>query len=518
MLTQDAVSASPHDGMPNDDDVFAINPMARMRNEHDYVELVKIEDKTRPRVHHVAGVILSMCNGKRSVREISRALEPLLRDIEPDKRPAEALLRTKKIIAWFAHDPQATYAQENPLLLLEVPSRAWVVPASILPKFGRLKVPVYEPKQFFPENAYPLGKYDSWIKGRAPVRLLWHVTSACSTDCRYCFLNRRPIPNDQILPKDRMLAVLRECKQEGVVQIIPEGGDVLLYPYLFDFFDAYEAGGFMPVQFATKSYMSKEVARRLAQYSTVYQVQFSIDSTIPEIADYLTRTTDYCKRTLASIENAMEAGLFVFAKPVLTPYNILTAPRLFRELYKVGVRFFRCAPYERSPHRHGDDLYNHTESYTWFEKELDKFRQECPEVSLEWQDETPEEVPPTKEEVEKEWKRNPGGCDAGRTSMLVCADGLVMPCDRLPETDEFSCGDLRHQSVREIWEGEKLNQRYVLFTREQFCGTPCEKCEEFERCLPAHGYCFRDVYLFLGRLHTTPFTCPKYEGTFVRRY
>jgi len=500
---------------PKDNDIYCLNPLVRMRNEHNFIELHQLEEKVRPRVHHTTGVVLTLCNGKRTVRDIAKIVVPFLKNHVVDNAEEEALSRVKAIISNFSVDPQLV-DKEHPDKYLESPSRAWLVPISLLSGFRRLKVPIYDSRLFLPENAYPEGKFDPMIKYRAPVQLLWHLTSDCMTNCRYCFLKRRNIPKSELISKKRIIEIVQECKDIGVIQIMPQGGDILLYPYLFDFFDAYEAALLMPVQLSTKAYISKEIACQLAQYSTIYQIQFSIDSTIEEIADYLTRTSGYCKRIFESIENVLNAGISVFVKAVITPYNILTIPRLYRELHKLGVRCFRLAPYGRSAYHHTEDLFNHNESYEWLLKEIDKLKEEFPADEMQWQDGPPQFEREPKELIERKWEKEIVGCSAGRSTMMVCADGKIIPCEQMPETEEFFCGDLKTQTIQEVWDGDKLNSEFVFFRQEQFEGTPCYKCKDFSACINRKGYCFRDTCIFLNRVHTTHWRCPQYDGVHVR--
>jgi radical SAM protein with 4Fe4S-binding SPASM domain len=350
---------------------------------------------------------------------------------------------------------------------------------------------------------------------RVPRGVFWHLTSLCMADCRYCYLKRRRIPPDQLLSRQRMLELVQECRDLGVVHVEPLGGDVLLYPYLFDFLDAVEEGQFMPIQLSTKAYVSRDTARRLAQYTTIYQMQFSVDSTVDEVANYLTRTSGFRGRMLESIRHVREAGIPLHVKAVITPYNILTIPRLSRELYDAGVGSFRLHPYSRSGHHHTEDLFNHRESWSWLVEQMKRLEEKIPGKIFVYEEDPVATEPPSREILEKEWKDAPH-CSGGRSSMMICADGKVIACEQLPETEEFFCGDVKTQSIQEVWNGAALNQQFVFFSREQFEGTPCRECPDFEACIPKRGYCFRDTYLFLGKVHTTPQKCPKYAGEFVR--
>jgi radical SAM protein with 4Fe4S-binding SPASM domain len=350
---------------------------------------------------------------------------------------------------------------------------------------------------------------------RVPTEITWHLTSACSTNCQYCYLGRRPLSPEDLLPRRRMLELVDEAARIGIPTLRPAGGDVLLYPHLFDFLDAVSAHGMSPMRIATKAFVSPEIARRLAEYSLIHEVQFSIDSTVPDVADYLVQTPGFCARALRSIDNALNAGLRVTGKCVITPYNIATVPRLYRELRHQGVEMVRLATYSRSGYHHREGLFNHAEDYDWFDKQLDALRAEFPDDSIHYQNGRPYLVDKQyPEQRENSWRKRVR-CTAGRTSMLICADGKVIPCEQLPEIEELFVGDVRHQSIEEVWNGKKLDEITIHFPRERYRGTVCYDCDEFSECHLEKGYCIRDTYIQYGTIWQAAPSCPR-NDRFVR--
>ena len=511
-----------------DADVFALNPLYRLRNEHDGVKVYGWEmQQSDYTIRHSWGITLSLFDGKRTIEDISKIVIPFVPNTKNEKNIEAAKRYVKYLTCYFrkstaerrndfssstSNDFPAGSAHPN-----DRPSEAVLIPLSLLPEFGHVPKPNYNPKVFLPKHAFTLGKYDSTPRrARAPYNITWHLTPECATNCQYCYLLRRNMKPSELLSKKRLLEIIKEAHEIGVFSLLMGGGDVLLYPHLFEVLEALTDYQFLPLALATKTFLSKEMAKRLAEYGIVWEIQFSIDSTVDEVADYLVRKTGFCKGILQSIDNALEAGLRVNSKSVITPYNILTIPRLYRELRHKGVGTVRLATYCRSGYHHTDDLYNHNESFKWLQKEVEKLREEFPTDFINIQNGSPQHEPLSKEVLQKMWGER-SACTAGRTSIMICADGKVIPCEQMPETDENFCGDLKINSLQEVWDSKELLEKTIYLPKENFKGTPCYDCEEREECHINMGYCFRDTAQYYGSIYKPATNCPKFNLPYIRR-
>jgi radical SAM protein with 4Fe4S-binding SPASM domain len=319
------------------------------------------------------------------------------------------------------------------------------------------------------------------------------------------------------MPKERLFSLFQEAHDIGVFEVNPAGGDILLYPDLIEVLEALREHTFLPIRLATKARVTPEMARRLAEVGNVWELQFSIDSTVEDVADFMVRKSGFYRWTMESITNAIHAGLFVSAKAVVTPYNILTIPKLYRDLRHLGVQPVRMASYCRSGFHHSDDLYNTSESFAWLQKQLDGLREEFPDDWVNVQNGEPEFKPLDVETRQRLWgKRN--RCTAGRNMMTICSDGKVIPCEQMPESPDIFVGDLMQQSIQEVWDGEPLKTLTVDIPREKYAGTACYDCGEREECHRLIGYCIRDACVYQGSPFAPPTNCPKVEAPFVRRF
>lgn len=495
-----------------EDELYEVNPYYRLRNECNGVLVSGWEfNQELALVAHAVGMTIALFNGKRTIREIAEIVKPMTKE-----GSLAAALQTVKGVVWnFTKTDAERKGQPDVKVMQAFPCAALLVPSSIIKKYVHLPRPQYRPKAFLPESAFPV--YEDPCGGaklRAPLKLGWHLTAKCQTNCRYCYLGRRT--DVEALSKERVFQIIREARAMGVFYFTLSGADTLLYPHLLDVISLMKELEFPPLQLSTKSYLSRDMAKTLAETDMVYELQFSIDSIVAEIADWMVRLPGFCERTVESIDNALAAGLRVAAKGVITPYNILTVPRLYRELKERGVSEIRLAMYVRSAYHHSDDLYNHPESYEWLKHEVEQLKQEYPDDFVNVQNGEPTLTRPTREDRMKRWPlRN--SCVAGRHTMLICVDGKVIPCEQMPEDERSFCGDLKTQSLEEIWHGEELAKRTTAIPVEEFEGTVCDGCADRHECHNVRGYCVRDVVQLHGSIYKPPDDCPKVEVSFIRR-
>jgi len=500
----------------NDNDIFVFNPMFRLRNRKDHVVIYGIQNIGTWKLDKISGIAVSLCNGKRTFSDIVKSL----RVFSPMDSDQEAIDSIKSRLKFFFYaklfskeelrgdsPPQSVYPSEAILLRKE----------DFVKKFHDKKFPAeeYDPISFLPKDDAEIsfGPFKN-IHEETPLAINWHLTSDCAVNCKYCYLPRR---SARLLPRERLFTLLDEATKIRVCEINLSGGDILLYPDLVEVLGYLQKRNFFPMMISTKSYLSYEKAKELSDVSSmIMDFQFSIDTDDDEIASYLVGVPNYATKIFESITNAINAGIPVTAKAVITPYNILTIPRLYRRLKSLGVSGIRLAMYSRSAYFHSDELHNHDESYKWLDQQASILRKEFPDEAIFLQNGPPSIENASKSVLKENWARR-SSCPVGRSSMMICADGKVIPCEQMPETEEYFCGDLMNQSIMEVWNGDRLKEMTYGMPREKFKGQPCYDCEEREECLDVMGTCIRDLAAYYGSIYQPPPNCYRHELPFIRQ-
>jgi radical SAM protein with 4Fe4S-binding SPASM domain len=293
---------------------------------------------------------------------------------------------------------------------------------------------------------------------------------------------------------------------------------MLLYPYLRDILELMHECKFLPIILSTKSFLSKEKAAMIRDTKLTYVLQYSLDSTDDKVADYLVRRKGFCKWALESIDNAIAAGIPLATRTVITPYNLRTIPQLYRDLKKRGVPTIQFAMYIRSGYRHSDSLFISEDDYIWLNQQLQQLKEEFPKDNIYIQNSKPlPEARSGEDKIKADYTfTNRAQCPAGLYMMMICADGKVIPCEQMAETEEYFCGDLSHQSIQEVWNGSRLIEMTHGIPREKFKGSVCYDCEEREDCRNFKSVCVRNLAIYHRNIHLPDMNCPKSNLPFVR--
>lgn len=498
---------------PND--VYTLNPLVRLRNEYNDIRIISWDSARFYQVNRLVGITLGLFDGKRSIKEIAEIIKPFYTSNGSLLEESPVIL-VGNIASYFLkkNHSGADIRNFNSDLL----SKSILVSKNMLKHYNSIPRVEYRLEELLPSKALPIFyEHSQGTKLISPTKLNFRLTSKCSTNCRYCYMARRKIAPEQMLPKKRVLEILKEAYEIGTMDVMLNGGDMLLYDHLFEVLNFMTHHKFFPLRMSTKSFLSKEMAEELAKHGIIWEFQFSVDSLVDDIADWLVAKPGFCKTITESIQNAIEAGLSTTVQITVTPYNILTIPETYRKLKAMGVSEIWIVTYCRSAPKHTDDLFNHSESMSWLKREINRLRNEFPDDTIFIQNGLPQITQRSQKDIEKDWNvSRPTYCPAGRSKLMICEDGKVIPCEQVPETEDFFCGDLKKQSLIEVWNSKRLADLTTSPPKEMFKKTPCYTCKDWEECRVTHGICIRDIAMYHNSTYLPAMDCPKSDQPFIR--
>jgi radical SAM protein with 4Fe4S-binding SPASM domain len=166
----------------------------------------------------------------------------------------------------------------------------------------------------------------------------------------------------------------------------------------------------------------------------------------------------------------------------------------------------KFAPAFRSLHRPRPDLLLTEEQKQWLRAQIALLTEKYPQGKINFECRSDYRAL-SEESREKEFSGFPR-CGVGRSCVIIAPGGAVIGCEQAPQTGEFILGNVRKQSLLEVWQSEKM-ARFMAVTREQYKGTVCEDCERFDGCYKEKGGCFIESIRAYGTRFAPHPLCPK---------
>ncbi|WP_025689608.1 radical SAM/SPASM domain-containing protein [Paenibacillus zanthoxyli] len=414
-------------------------------------------------------VILSLFDGERDLAAVTEAVAYLFDlDIEAASGQVDALLAVR-----------VNQDQTIRSLIMDA--------SSIDPEEAR----IYDPKTYIiPTELIDMED----VRCQKPCSLLVLPTMRCVTNCRYCYADREGFRGKPEFDLNLYRRLLKEASECGIETIEISGGDLFCREDAFDLIESTLSAG-MYLNIPTKCPLSRSQVRRLAA-TGLSSIQISIDALNPEIIDQLMGLSGYGKKILQTLDDLGEAGIKVRTNTVLTPYNIRDAVALARYLAEkphVFISHFTC--YGRSIYRHDDSLFCSPEDVAIFEKEFSTIKEDFPDkVTFSGANDNPY-IRDEAVRANNFWER--AYCTANRRGVVVLPDGKVTICEELYNHEHFIIGDLKEQTLLEVWNSPKaLELAYP--DQAAVSNGPCHNCSDFQQCHEGLGRCVREALKAYG--------------------
>lgn len=337
-----------------------------------------------------------------------------------------------------------------------------------------------------------------------PISLMMMLTDKCQTDCVYCYACRREVAPQDLLSIERIHQIIDEAADLGVTSVNLDGGDMMCRKEIVEIIQ-HLADCRMEITASTKGYISKQMAGDLYRAGLDY-IQIGLDAPAAEIADQLTGSRGFFGRMVETIHNLTEAGITTRSNSIITSQTVDMVPALVDFLMTLPLDNIKICPAFRSYFVDGDDLIlspKQKERLRGYMQEAEKkysgraINWECNEDD--WDMDT--------EERSNHFYNRPL-CSGARTQCIVTPDGKVVTCEQSPQSDEFVVGDLKVQSLKEVWDSQALKE-FCYMPREKFKGTACYTCEDFEPCVHTKGHCYFDALKVYGTMYGPAPKCPK---------
>lgn len=368
----------------------------------------------------------------------------------------------------------------------------------LIPKGNFTRSEYYRPENFIITEELDL----SFHRFYRPLRIAIELTMQCYTDCIYCYADRSHRANENLLSVERMKEIIRECKSLGIVDLSINGGEVLMHPHYKEIFTELAANSFYPL-ISTKKPLDEETLVFLKSIG-MNTIQISLDSVNSQT---LSKTVhggegylEKMRHTMQLLDN-MQFNWSVHT--ILTKYNS-DVEREIKPLIKEmnsypHLRSFRIDPV-------GYSMYKSPKNFNSLKPTLTEVQRVHDYISS-----ISRQIPSYKitmgegevgENCESGLKKihfkKRALCSGNQSAFVILPDGSATICEELYWHPNFIIGDLKTQSVLDVWKSEKAKALYHLGQQAIHMDSPCHRCKTFIDCREGAGVCWKVILYAYG--------------------
>lgn len=331
----------------------------------------------------------------------------------------------------------------------------------------------------------------------APIGLVWVVTDRCVTDCVYCYAQKNHC--DRWLDIEQIERFINDAKNTGIRDIFLSGGEFFLHPEWKEILRLLLAYDLWPSMISTKMPITEDIMETLNRYPPI-MIQVSLDTLDPCILNETLKVKEaYLGRIKQRIKLIDQSRLrlqiaTVLTKKTATIENLESMREYISSLETVERWTIRIG----FPSLYSLKSYNEWKVDSGIIKQID-----------EWYDKHVSSnkfvISFDKGKAEQYCTTSTGSpdfpgalCSANVTHLIVLPDGDVTICEQLYWNPRFLVGNIKKNSLKEIWQGEKASN-LALFPKEMVQPqSPCSSCIIYDKCRKFPNKCFPDVLKAYG--------------------
>lgn len=330
----------------------------------------------------------------------------------------------------------------------------------------------------------------------APSTLVWMVNNTCVTNCAYCYADKQT--RSEVMPFERMQAVIEEADHLGISDIFLTGGEFFLYKEWDALLKKMFEHGYRPELISTKVPITEPIVKKMKEYGLRVQVSFdALDE--PSLIKILEVKEGYLERMKRTIGWLDQYEVTYQVATVLTKYN--SSLENLNRLHTFLSRFPHLARWDvRVAFRSLYSRENFDEIKIKREKieEIARWVEETKKTSgvhISWSGDDDD----TYFKATKGSKNFAGSrCSASSSNLVILPDGKATVCEQLYWNSRFIVGDVTKQSLTEIWNSPESLNLYRPAQEEVKPESACRKCKLYDDCISNANRCIVNIIKAYG--------------------
>ena len=287
---------------------------------------------------------------------------------------------------------------------------------------------------------------------KSPLFIAWQLNSACNLGCLHCCEEAGHSMPDE-MTKQQAMDFCRQIVDLDIPYVAISGGEPLLCPHLFDACELIRDNNISLKIETNGEFIDEEIAQRFAKLK-MRSVQVSLDGATSQTHEKLRMRGDW-EKAVEACKLLIKRGVNTEIVFVPTKFNIHEIGQAIELAYSLGVYGF----YTGKTMRIGRAAQN-WDILCPSEDEYAKFFDILQEKTTKYEGKMKVYYYPY--DVIEELKYR---LECPSASLLVVPNGKVKLIGPLP----FICGDLKKQSLSEVWESYKKawkNPEVIEFTQK----------------------------------------------------
>lgn len=315
----------------------------------------------------------------------------------------------------------------------------------------------------------------------SPIMVVWNFTYKCNLMCKHCYEDAGTLRSGSKneLTLDEKLDILDEFAREDIPTIFFSGGEPLVGEGFFEIAEEAKKKGFYLSIATNGTLFNKENAQRAKEIGFGY-VAVSLDAATPSIHDGFRGIPGMWEQAVQGIQNLVEAGVTTCIQYTLAKDNLAELPNMLQLLKDFGAYkliIYNYIPVGRGSFSSDPSPEEREEAYRLMYEQLEEghhivattapqFGRYCQQVNsrsiiiAHYAESKDRELGIIADIV--------SGCGAGRCYCAVQPDGRVTPCVYMPD---YTIGDIKTQSFREIWDAPAMAQFRDRSDMGGYCGS-----------------------------------------------
>lgn len=347
---------------------------------------------------------------------------------------------------------------------------------------------------------------------KAPHSILFMLTNKCVTKCKYCYADCATKYNP--LTTEQILNIIENAHSLKVSYIDVIGGEIFCrkdWDIIISKLVEYDMS---PSFISTKVPINQDIAERLNKTGYNNVIQLSLDSLDEEILkEMIGCQTGYIDKLLHGIELLQSYGFEIQIDTILTRLN--SNKKQLLDLYSLLKKIKLLRYWEiRVPEV---SIYT-PDTFDVVKASKQQLTEICKFVEDNIIPDSPFKIYLSTEALNDSFRKEKasdgcfsgGACGALSNRFFILPDGKVSICEQLYWHPQFIIGDLKVQSIEEIWNSDKAIELFNHSRGVLEDGNPCGNCKILDFCSKKHRRCVVKVIKAYG-LNKWNFPDPRCE-------